>query len=207
MDNRKIFALIFVLAVLLIIRVVDFMSSWAPALNVSAVRTSGDIGVYWDENCSLRVYSIDWCVLSPGEVKKVAVYVRNEGSESFHLFLTQLNWNPEDAFRHLIFSWSSEDNRVDVSEVVRVTQNLFASPYITGISDFSFDIVFEAGARGPVAGDINRDGTVNFLDAILLGAAFDCGLRHQRWNPNSDLNGDEYINFLDAIILGGNSDY
>jgi hypothetical protein len=64
-----------------------------------------------------------------------------------------------------------------------------------------------------VPGDLNQDGTVNLLDAILMGSAF---LSHgpnydypgepasPNWNPNADLNGDNIVNILDAIILAEN---
>jgi len=53
-------------------------------------------------------------------------------------------------------------------------------------------------------GDINNDKTVNFLDAILLGAAYGTGPQDPNWNPNADLNKDNIVNYLDAIILGAN---
>ncbi|RLI39315.1 hypothetical protein DRO69_14425, partial [Candidatus Bathyarchaeota archaeon] len=55
-----------------------------------------------------------------------------------------------------------------------------------------------------IPGDINGDGVVNYLDAILLGAAFGSKPGDPRWNPNADINGDETVNYLDAIILGAN---
>jgi PKD repeat protein len=53
-------------------------------------------------------------------------------------------------------------------------------------------------------GDINNDHIVNFLDAILLGAAFGSHPGDGNWDPRCDLNGDNIINFLDGIILGAN---
>ncbi len=53
-------------------------------------------------------------------------------------------------------------------------------------------------------GDINNDKTVNFKDAILLGAAFGSQPDDPNWNKNADLNGDGVINYKDAIILGAN---
>jgi hypothetical protein len=53
-----------------------------------------------------------------------------------------------------------------------------------------------------IPGDINGDNFVNYLDGILLGAAFSSKPGDTNWNPNSDLNEDGYINYLDGIILG-----
>jgi hypothetical protein len=49
-----------------------------------------------------------------------------------------------------------------------------------------------------VSGDINTDGSVNILDAIVLANSV------SNWNSNCDLNGDGIINNLDATILANN---
>ena len=53
-----------------------------------------------------------------------------------------------------------------------------------------------------IPGDINSDGTVNILDAIVLGNSFLATPGSSIWNPNADINGDNVVNILDAIILG-----
>jgi hypothetical protein len=55
-----------------------------------------------------------------------------------------------------------------------------------------------------IPGDINGDGTVNILDAILLSNAFLSTPKSANWNPNADINGDGVINILDAIIMSNN---
>ena len=53
----------------------------------------------------------------------------------------------------------------------------------------------------PLIGDINQDGRVNVLDAILLSNAFNSRPGDAKWNPNADLNKDNSVNVLDAILL------
>jgi thermitase len=53
-----------------------------------------------------------------------------------------------------------------------------------------------------IPGDINGDGTVNILDAIILGNSFLATVNSRNWNPNADINGDGTVNILDAIIMG-----
>jgi hypothetical protein len=55
-----------------------------------------------------------------------------------------------------------------------------------------------------IIGDINLDGTVNILDAIILAAAFGSKPGQSNWNSAADLNGDGTVNILDAILLGAN---
>jgi hypothetical protein len=52
-----------------------------------------------------------------------------------------------------------------------------------------------------IPGDINGDGTVNILDAIMLSNAFFARPGDSNWNPNADINGDGVVNILDAILL------
>lgn len=53
-----------------------------------------------------------------------------------------------------------------------------------------------------IPGDLNGDGAVNILDAIILSNAFLATLGSSNWNPNADINGDGVVNILDSIILG-----
>jgi tungstate transport system substrate-binding protein len=49
--------------------------------------------------------------------------------------------------------------------------------------------------------DLNLDGKVNILDAIILANAFGSTPGDPRWNPAADINNDGIINILDAISL------
>jgi hypothetical protein len=51
-----------------------------------------------------------------------------------------------------------------------------------------------------IPGDVNGDGTVNILDAILLASAFGSTPGSSNWNPSADVNGDGVVNIFDAII-------
>jgi phospholipase C len=52
-----------------------------------------------------------------------------------------------------------------------------------------------------IPGDVDGDGTVNILDAIILGNSFFAKPGSSNWNANADVNGDGVVNILDAIIL------
>ena len=203
MELRKAFVSVLVIVVVLTIFMVEFLFFGTRVLNVSAVEAVDDIGVYWDENCSTRVYSISWGVLSPGEVKEVVVYVRNEGSESFPLFLTPMDWNPESACRYLFFSWRlCEDRagaRIEVGEIVEVTQSLLVSPYTRGITDFSFGIIFD---RSPstIPGDVNGDRKVDGKDIAIMTEALLSSVGQPGYVPYADVNCDGRIDGKDIAI-------
>jgi len=50
--------------------------------------------------------------------------------------------------------------------------------------------------------DINGDGVVNILDAIILGNTFLSTPTSPNWKAKADVNGDGVVNILDAIVLG-----
>ncbi len=55
-----------------------------------------------------------------------------------------------------------------------------------------------------IPGDINKDGKVNILDAILMASAFGTRPGELNWDIRCDLNKDDKVNILDAIILAAN---
>ncbi len=178
--KRKAVSSIVVAILLLGFCVFELMFFKGPVPNVSAVETLEDIGVYWDENCSLKVYSIDWGILSPGDAREVVVFVRNEGNESFLFILRPQNWVPENASDYLSFSWSCEDNTVEVGEVVKVTLNLLVSPEIIGISDFSFDIVF-----------------MHLCDLFTFFRAYGSSIDDPNYAPEADFDRDGDVDWRD----------
>lgn len=168
-------------------------------VNVSAVETEGDIGVYWDKSCNQEVSSINWGVLSLGETKKFTVYVRNEGNETFLLVLNATNWSPISASHYLNFSWSSEYKRIQANTVVKVTLYLFVSPYTIGISNFRFDINFEG--REFLMADLDGDGVVTMRDVSIVCNLFGLTSQDSRWNPDADLYKDYFINMRDIVMV------
>lgn len=113
----------------------------APVSNVSALGTTGSLGVYWYSNCSDVVSSIDWGELTPGSSKSVVVYVRNEMNDSVTLFLETQNWLPSNASDFLFLSWNYNGSLIGSYTVHEIVLSLFVSPDIEGITVFSFDIV------------------------------------------------------------------
>lgn len=190
-----------VLVVLLTTCIVEFSLFRSSVFNVSALQIADDIGVYWDENCSVSAHSIDWGVLRLGGVKEVVLYVRNEGNESFLLFLTPTNWNPKNASLYLSFSWHCDYPNIGVGEVVKVTHSLHVSPYTRGISSFSFDIVLEGNYISVHTADINGDGRVNLKDVFLVGLAYGSRPGDPYWDSRRDVNKDGLIDLKDYSLV------
>ena len=190
MKHKEIFTLILPISVLLTICTVKYFFPGPSFLNVSAAETVGQVGVYWDRSCGQSVYSISWGVLTPGEIKRIAVYVRNEGNETCLLILTPENWNPDNASDYLSFSWDCEDNRIEVGEIVKVTLTLLVSPNIVGVTDFSFDVIFK-GRKYYFDEDDFWEFMASFIEYYKTHVI----------NPEWDLDGDYDIDEEDLWIL------
>jgi Dockerin type I domain len=197
-ESSRLFAVILVSAVLVVVLVrSEFLA--APVPNASAVTARPGLGVYWDSSCSRRVSSVDWGVLSPGQVRDVTVYVRNEGSEAVVLVLTPSNWVPAGASGYMSVALEAEDTKVGVGQVDLVTLSLSVSRSITNIYNFSFVIVLEG--REFFLGDVNRNGVVDSQDLSILIASRLSTPADDSWNPKADLNNDKIINVVDVSLL------
>ena len=167
--------------------------------NVSGIETEG-VGVYWDSDSTDRVFSIDWGTLTPGSVKNIVVYIRNEDQEPIYLIMSTTDWNPSEAFDYIILEWDYNGWKIDPGEVVQIKLMLSVSRYIEGISSFSFDILVTGSDRLP--GDVNGDGRVNSADIILVGKALYTEPGDPKWNPDADVNQDGRISAADIVLIG-----
>ncbi len=168
-------------------------------LNVSAVETQQDIGVYWDQKCTRIVSSINWGTLTPGQTKTVTFYVRNEGNSTVRLVLSTANYNPSSASSYIILSTSANNSKLDANQTILATTNLKISSKIKGITGFSFDLTINGAI--PIPGDLNFDGRIDIGDAILFAQTYGASYKDPRFDANADFNKDGSIDILDAMIL------
>lgn len=186
------------LIVMITLIMVDFSILRIDHLSVSGVETSSVIGVYRDSNCKERVELIEWGTLQPGEVKNVTIYVRNEWNESFILFSAPMNWSPIIASEYLYLNFSSLHSRLEGGEVIKINLTLSVSPRVTGVSEFHFNIAFQARKY---LGDVDCDGCVGITDLYMMVVAYLRTPRDDKWNPYVDLNNDYIINIFDVMLF------
>ncbi len=108
--------------------------------NTGNMRGIG-VGVYWDSGCTNVTSSISWGALDPGAVKSVTIYVRNEGSVTVKLSMTTNNWNPASASSYITLSWNRENYLLSPGSVAQAVLTLSVSSAISGVTNFSFDII------------------------------------------------------------------
>jgi hypothetical protein len=195
---HRVLSLVMVLLLIVTVGMFEFLQLRDSVIRVSAVQATGGIGVYWDPNCSNPVLSINWGVLSPGQTRRVVVYAHNEGNHSIVLFLRPANYSPANSSNYLNFTWNYGKTGIAVGETVGVTLSLYVSSPAE-VTNFGFDIVF-SGKNYPL-GDLNGDGVVDILDAIILAQAFGSTPQDKSWNPEADLNNDLVVDIVDCIIL------
>jgi len=133
-------ALVLAIAAILSISMAMLFFDGPAILRVSAVITSVPLGVYWDANCSTPVYSVDWGNVTVGGTKTITMYVRNEGNETFVLSVEAENWQAGNTSN--VATFSSEEPKIGPGQTVQVNPSLTVFSNASGVSTFSFDIVF-----------------------------------------------------------------
>jgi hypothetical protein len=113
--------------------------------NAGALKAIG-IGVYWDTGLTSKASTPDWGLLQPGAQKSFTVYVHNEGNSPVTLSLSTFNWTPSTASSYLALTWNYNGQTISPGTQMQVTLTLTVSSSITGISNFSFDIIITASS-------------------------------------------------------------
>jgi len=192
---------LFAVGILVALVVIQLAVLHGPSGNRTAFALSGSVAVYSDSGCVQPTDAVNWGLLSPGEVKNVVVYVRNEGSSPLVLVLSAMNWTPPDGGSSLGFSWNHHDLKLDPTQVGEVTLTL-RIPQEPNITNFGFNILFEGLDHFP--GDVNRDGTVDGKDLTLvsrsLGSYPGCP-PPLIWDPACDINGDGKVDNRDLSMV------
>jgi len=172
--SKKLLNLLLMSTLLITLSAAVFLRTRTSIFNVSAVEETANIGVYSNKECTNPVFSIYWGALSPGQTVNVTMYVRNEGNESILLVEETTGWSPTYSIRYLHFSWSYQNRRIEAGVVVPLTQTLYVSRNIIGISNFTFNINFTSAKLADLGGGVQTpqffafDGKVDSSDLTLF---------------------------------------
>ena len=102
-----------------------------------------NVEVYWDLDCTQVASSLDWGSPKPGDVIYRTIYIKNTGSVPMTLHLNCSGWNPSGVEKYLMVSWDRQGAILNIDEVVQAILKLSVSSTVSGITDFSFNIVIE----------------------------------------------------------------
>ena len=117
-------------------------------------------------------------------------------------------WNGTGYTPIVAYSWDFGDDNVTsgyyptMVHTYTIARNYAVSLNVTDANGFQSNATHLVNVQNALIGDLNGDGIVNILDAIILAQSFFATPRSLNWNPNADINGDNIINILDAIIIG-----
>lgn len=100
------------------------------------------LGVSHDIFGNQRVEHVDWGLVEPGDTVNVTIFIRNTNLKSVFVDLSTDTWVPEGADTFLSASWDFGEEPLGVGKIRETLLILTVSPDVTGISEFSFDIVF-----------------------------------------------------------------
>lgn len=136
---KKALLLLAILAIVVVVAVA-IVPRTVVIRNYASVKTIG-LESYWDVNATIPCTEISWGMLEPGESVNKTIYVKSVSNVASTLNMTTQNWNPMNASNLISLTWDSEGKTIQPNEVMAVSFMLQVSPTITGIREFSFDII------------------------------------------------------------------
>ena len=140
---KAVFATISII-LLVILGIIVGNPVWSlPVAHADYVRGVG-VGIYWDQGCTNRTLSLRWGLIGSGSNSTVIVYVRNEGTSAVSLWMATSNWTPSAALGYITLTWAYSGKILSADEVFPMELTLNVSPTVSGITDFSFEVVITA---------------------------------------------------------------
>lgn len=132
----------YALALSLVGQVLSAVQTSRTVSNTGTVKAIG-VGVYSELACINPVTSINWGTIEPGQTVNKTVYIKNTSNVPVTLSMTTPNstWNPPAALNYITCTWNSEGKSLDANQVTPAVLTLSVNATISGITNFSFDIV------------------------------------------------------------------
>lgn len=109
--------------------------------NVSAVKHI-NVQVYSDSGCTQLLTLIDWGIVEPSGTVNHTAYIKNTSNVPVTLTVYTENWIPSNASNFIsLTTYDLPSNKLGKGDTCTVVFSLYVSPTISGIENFSFDIV------------------------------------------------------------------
>jgi hypothetical protein len=110
----------------------------------SGVLKAVGLEVYEDAACTVKLESIDWGLLAPGESKTITCCVKSSSTVETELFLTSESWDPAAAASFITVSWDYEGAILPAGKVAAADLTLHVDPAISNVEGFSGVIIITA---------------------------------------------------------------
>jgi hypothetical protein len=110
----------------------------------SGVLKAVGLEVYEDQACTVKLESIDWGLLAPGESKTITCCVKSSSTVDTELFLRSENWDPAAAASFITVNWAYEGAVLPAGTVAVADLTLHVDPAISNVEGFSGVIIITA---------------------------------------------------------------
>lgn len=169
--------------------------------NVSAVTTTGNVGVFWDSACTrdVTLTGVNWGNVTIGTETDIIVYAKNLGQSAIILSMNSSSWNPLSASSAMFLLWDYNGIPISAGGVIKLTLRLYVASNITGVTNFNFNINIGTGLEKPF--DLNGDGRVDISDAAMFARNWNARVGNMKYNYSCDFNDDGAVDVVDAAAL------
>lgn len=121
---------------------------------VTAAEGEALFNPYWDVTGTSLVTNVEWGQLEPGETSTVQFWIKNEGTTDLYCVIVwdSATWQPPNAEQFFTLSWNYGENPLSPNRARRVTLSLLVNEDISGIEEFSFDMMITGSDTAPGGG-------------------------------------------------------
>lgn len=138
----------FVILIAIILSLITAVDIAAVLMTQKSIGSTGvikaiNVGVFSDSGCTQTLASIDWGMIEPGGSASKTVYVKNIGNAVMTLTLSTSGWVPANAGSYITITWNKQSANLTPNEVTAALITLTVSNTITGITDFSMNIIIQ----------------------------------------------------------------
>jgi len=132
------------IALLVLATIAISITTWLLTIpNMARVKGIG-VTAYEDLNCTIQIEYVEWGLLEPNETKTKETYIKSESNTDIMLSLSTENWSPINASDYITLSWNYEGTIITPENPMPIDLYLHVSHNVTGIDEFTFDIVIAA---------------------------------------------------------------
>ena len=145
--RKAIFAAMCILTIVVLGAIIGDFGSSKTIAYAGSVKSFGT-GIYWDQACTKKTLSLDWGLIEGGSNNTLTIYVKNEGNSAVSLWLTTSNWVPSASSDYMSLNWNYSGQVLGVDQVVPLELTLSVYPSISGITDFSCNVIITTTSQG-----------------------------------------------------------
>ncbi len=130
---------------------VDFMifdpMTGTVTITSSGIMLVGDVEfeIYWDVTATSEVMMVEWGALMPGDVATVEFWVKNEGASDLYCDTGTDEWVPSGSEQYFDLTWNFGDAPIGQYRSRKVIMELHVHSDITGVDEFTFNIIIYGG--------------------------------------------------------------